>query len=76
MSQITDLSSLLSSTRAKVIDVVAGTGLRIRSLQMGLMPGTELEMVDSHGGVIVVKFRGIVLGICRGITKKILVLSL
>lgn len=73
VSQIIDLSSLLPGTRAKVVDIVAGTGLRIRLLQMGLTPGTELEIVDRHGGVIVIRFRGTVLGISRGIAKKIFV---
>lgn len=76
MNQIIDLSSLPPGTRAKVVDIVAGSGLRIRLLQMGLTPGTELEIVDKHGGVIVIRFRGTVLGISKGIARKIFVLPL
>ncbi len=73
MERIFDLASLPPNTRARIVDIVAGPGLRIRLLQMGLVPGTELEVIDNRGGTVLIRFRGTVLGLSRGIAKKIFV---
>ncbi len=73
MERVFDLASLPPNTRARIVDIAAGPGLRIRLLQMGLVPGTELEVIDNRGGTVLIRFRGTVLGLSRGIAKKIFV---
>ena len=72
-TNVVDLGSLPPGTRAKLIDIVAGRGLRERLLQMGLVPGTVIEVVQRFGGIIVIRFRNTTLTVSRGIAKKILV---
>ncbi len=73
VARIIDLASLPPYTRAKIIDIVAGPGLRVRLMQMGLLPGTEIEVVENRGGTVIIKLRGTTIGISRGIAKKIVV---
>lgn len=72
-ANVVDLGSLPPGTRAKLIDIVAGRGLRERLLQMGLVPGTVIEVVQRFGGIIVIRFRNTTLTVSRGIAKKIIV---
>mgnify|MGYP001772855440 CR=1 FL=1 len=73
MTAVVDLSSLKPGSKAVVVAVEAGYGLRNRLYQMGLTPGTEVEVAGVIGGNIEVKFRGTTAVLSRGIAKKILV---
>jgi len=68
-----DLASVRPSARAVVIDICAGHGLKMRLLQIGLIPGTEIEVLENRGGMVMIRFRGTVLTLSRGIAKKVLV---
>ena len=70
---IIDLSSLPPASKARIVDIVAGPGLRMRLMQMGLVPGTEIEVIDNRGGTVIVRVRGAEFGLSRGIAKKVLV---
>jgi len=78
MSQKEDESMPLASVEArtlvKIVDVDAGRGLRSRLAALGLVPGTEVEVINnsSRGPFIVaIKESRVMLG--RGMAQKIMV---
>ncbi len=60
-------------SKVKVVDVVAGTGLKNRLMQMGLTPGTVVEVVENSRGPIIVSVKGVTLALGRGMASKIVV---
>ncbi len=73
MSSVVDLASTPPNSRVVVVDICAGHGLKMRLLQIGLIPGTEVEVLENRGGMVMIRFRGTVLTLSRGIAKKIIV---
>ena len=67
------LDMLPPGARARVVRIDAGIRAVRRIIEMGLTPGAEIEVVMSYGGPILVKVRGTVIAIGRGIARKILV---
>ncbi len=64
---------LEEGSRAILVDILAGRGLRERLLQMGLIPGTNIEVVKKMPGMIVIRFRGTIISLSKGIAMKIIV---
>ena len=62
-----------SGSRARIVDVSGGLGLRGRLLQMGLVPGTPIEVIDTNRGPVIVRVRGVSMAIGRGIAHRIFV---
>lgn len=60
-------------TRVKVVAIKGGSHLINRLFQMGLTPGTIVTVVRNDIGPIVISFRGVTIGIGRGVAVKILV---
>lgn len=67
------LSFLPAGSRARVVDVRGGYGLRRRLFEMGLTPDTIVEVLANSWGPVLVRVRGAVIAIGRGIARKILV---
>ena len=67
------LASLPPGSRARIISVETGHGLRTRLMQMGITPGTIIEVVDNSRGPVIVRVRGIVIALGRGMANKIIV---
>jgi len=68
------LASVPTGTLVKIVDVEAGRGLRSRLAALGLVPGTQLEVItnSSRGPFIVaVKESRLMLG--RGMAQMIMV---
>ncbi len=59
--------------KAKVIMVGAPGTWGVRLLQMGITPGAEIEVVENSGGLILIRARGSLISIGRGIARRILV---
>jgi len=72
-NDVVPLFTLEEGARAVLVEIVAGRGLRERLLQMGLVPGTSIEVLKKMPGMIIVRFRGTVISLSRGIAMKILV---
>lgn len=53
--------------------VGSGHGLKRRLLEMGLTPGTEVEVLRNGWGPVIVRFRGSSVAIGRGMASKIIV---
>jgi ferrous iron transport protein A len=67
------IDMLPPGARARVVRIDAGVRAVRRIMEMGLTPGTVIEVVMSYGGPILVRVRGSVIAIGRGIARKILV---
>ncbi len=67
------LDELPPGRRARVVRIEAGTRALRRLVEMGLTPGTVVEVVADYGGPILVRVRGTVIAIGRGMARKVLV---
>jgi ferrous iron transport protein A len=67
------LTELPKGSKVRVVDIVAGKGLRDRLLQMGLTPGTVVEVVENSSGPIILSVRGVTIALGRGMASKVLV---
>jgi ferrous iron transport protein A len=67
------LDELPPGMKARVVSLATGTRALRRLAEMGLTPGTTVEVLMDYGGPILVKVRGAVIAIGRGMARKILV---
>ncbi len=67
------LSTIPKGSKVKVVDIAAGRGLQYRLMQMGLTPGTEVEVVENYRGPIVISVRGVLIALGKGMADKVLV---
>ncbi len=67
------LDTLPAGARARVVQVNAGPRLSMRLFEMGIVPGSVVEVVANNRGPILIRVRGVTLAIGRGMAKKILV---
>jgi len=58
-----------------VVEHVAwgGCGLRRRLMEMGLTPGTTVEVLNNSRGPVVIRVRGVVVALGRGMASRIMV---
>jgi Fe2+ transport system protein FeoA len=57
-----------------VVDVRAGRGLARRLAEMGLLPGTQIRVVNSQmPGPLIIDLKGSKLALGRGVARKIMV---
>jgi len=73
LRRITYLSQLTPGTRARIVDIEAGYGLRRRLISLGLAPGQEIVVLQKVGRVMIVSTGSTTVAICRGMAQKILV---
>ncbi|MCS7104820.1 MAG: ferrous iron transport protein A [Thermofilaceae archaeon] len=57
--------------RAIVVDIWEGIGAKRRLLEMGLTPGSEVEVVSNCRGPVVVRVRGVTVALSRGVAGRI-----
>lgn len=69
----TTLEAVPPGKKARITGLDAGPGLATRLMQMGLTPGAEVEVISGNRGPILVKVRGVMIALSRGMAKKILV---
>lgn len=68
------LDEVPEGAKAVVVDVAGwGHGLRKRLLEMGLVPGTTVEVLRNNRGPLIVKVRGATVALGRGLAKKVIV---
>ena len=68
------LTEVPEGSRVAVVDLlVRGWGIRRRLMEMGLSPGSIVEVVNNTHGPVVVRVRGVVVAIGRGVASRILV---
>jgi len=67
------LSSMPVGSKGVVEQLSGGIGLTRRLMEMGLTPGTQVEIVRNDIGPIVVRTRGVAIAIGRGMANHILV---
>ncbi|MEM2158107.1 MAG: FeoA domain-containing protein [Sulfolobales archaeon] len=67
------LIDVSNGVKVKIVDIVAGQRLRNRLMQMGLTPGTILDVIENSKGPVIVLVKGVTLALGRGMANKILV---
>jgi len=67
------LASAPPGCKCKVVNIAGGLGITKRLYEMGLTPGSIIEVESSGGGPVVVKVRGVSIVIGRGMASKIIV---
>jgi len=71
--QLLTLDELPVGSKARVVRIEAGTRALRRLVEMGFTPGTSIEIVADYGGPILVRVRGSVIAIGRGMARKVYV---
>ena len=67
------LSEVGAGESVEVIEVATGRGLRARLEQLGIFPGSIVEVLVNSGGHVLVRARGAVVSLSRGIASKVFV---
>lgn len=67
------LSEINPGTRVRVIEVSAGKGLKFRLEQLGLFPGSLIEVLTNDRGHVLVRARGAIISLSKGIASRIFV---
>ncbi|MEM0066453.1 MAG: FeoA family protein [Sulfolobales archaeon] len=67
------LSEVNPGALVKVVEVSAGKGLKLRLEQLGLFPGSLIEVVTNNHGHVLIKVRGAIISLSKGIASKIFV---
>ena len=73
MPSLATLDELPPGKKARVVRLEAGTRALRRLTEMGLTPGALVEVLMDYGGPILVKVRGSVIAIGRGVARKVIV---
>ncbi len=71
--RVKPLAMLQPGEVGTVIQVVAGRGLTLRLAEMGITPGTPIEVVHNNFGPILIMVRNSRLVLGRGVAMKIMV---
>ncbi len=67
------LSALPPGARARVVALEGGYGSMRRLMEMGLTPGALVEVVRNGPGPIILRVRGTMIALGRGLASKIIV---
>ena len=67
------LSEVSAGESVEVVEVATGRGLRARLEQLGIFPGSLVEVLVNNGGHVLIRARGAVISLSRGIASKIFV---
>ncbi len=67
------LTEVEPGTRVRVVDVMAGRGAMAMLREVGIVPGTELEVVKTGPGPVIVRVGGATFSLGRGLAAKVLV---
>jgi len=59
-------------TKVKVIGIHNGKRIVMRLMQMGIYPGTVIEVIDNRGSIMI-RVRGSIVALGKGIASKILI---
>jgi ferrous iron transport protein A len=70
------LSSMPVGSKGVIEQLSGGVGLTRRLMEMGMTPGTQVEVVRNDMGPIIVRARGLTIAIGRGMANRILVKKL
>ncbi len=72
---MTPLSDTATGDVVKVVEIHAGRGLKLRLEQLGLFPGSLIEVLSNNKGHVLIKAQGAVISLSRGIASKIFIVK-
>lgn len=67
------LSEVGPGAQVRVVELWTGSGLRSRLAQLGLFPGSSLEVLTNDRGHVVIRVRSAIVSLSKGIASKVLV---
>ena len=67
------LTQVAPGQAARFVEISAGRSLTHRLAEMGMTPGVEMEVLQNHGGPLLLIVRGTRLALGRGMASKIMV---
>lgn len=70
---IVPLSGLRPREKGRVLSILAGKGAARRLMELGLVPGETVEVISNYHGPVVVRVRGCVFALGRGLASKVVV---
>jgi len=73
MNKILILANAIPGHKYKILSINAGWGLKARLLQMGLVPGSEVIVLENNWGRVLIEVRGSIIALSRGMARKIIV---
>ena len=73
VDSITPLTAAQIGQPLTLVRISAGRALKLRLVEMGLTPGTELRILQDNGGPMIVAVRGSRLAVGRSMAHKLLV---
>ncbi len=73
MGELASLDSLRPGDRGRIVHIEGGPGLVRKLSLMGFTPGTIVEVVSVFRGPVLVRVRGSVVAIGRGVARRIIV---
>jgi|YelNatPaOPRAMG01_1025707.scaffolds.fasta_scaffold98561_1 ferrous iron transport protein A len=71
--EMMSLSDTAAGDVVKVVEIDAGRGLKLRLEQLGLFPGSLIEVLSNNRGHVLIKAQGAVISLSKGIASKVLV---
>ncbi|MET1101924.1 MAG: FeoA family protein [Pyrodictiaceae archaeon] len=73
MVPVITLDQLAPGVKATIVQIEGGPGLVRRLNLLGFTPGAIVEVVAAHRGPILVKIRGSIVALGRGVARRIFV---
>lgn len=70
---MTPLSNAIAGDVVKVVEIHAGKGLKLRLEQLGLFPGSLVEVLSNNKGHVLIKAQGAIISLSKGIASKIFI---
>jgi ferrous iron transport protein A len=70
------LETLPTGSKAKIVEIRGGPNFIQRLYQMGLTPGTTVEVVMNSRGPVVIRVRGVTVALGRGMAARVFVETL
>ena len=69
-----NLAGMPPGTRAHVASLYGGRELQRRLMEMGLVPGSLVEVVSNNNrGPVIIRVRGVIIALGRGMASRIIV---
>jgi len=70
---LTSLRNVPEGMYVRIVSLNCGRGARVRLLQMGLVPGAVVKVLNNSWGPLIIEVNGTLITIGKGLASKVLV---